>query len=637
MNTALQLNPYQFRFTEPERRIFKAKEKITVSQWAERYRYVESGPFRGPWSNATTPYTVEPMDCWNVPSIRTVILCWGPQTAKTQVAFNCLLYSIDQDPGSAMYIMPIEKTTKRISKRRIIPMFKMTPRIRALLSPKFDDTSTLAIQFQNGMDLMMAWATSAAELASESVRYLFFDECDKYPEFTDKEVDPISLGEQRATTYQYTSKILKFSTPEEEGGYIDSAMKNEADEIRRYHVPCPVCGEYQIMLFDQITWPKDIRDPRLIRRKKLAHYECSTCGMHWDDHMRDQAVKLGKWIPDKAVERPEVVAYHLPSWYSPFVSLSKCAAAFLVGQEDPGKLRIFVTQYKAEPWKKTITSQKENTVLTHRTDLLPGIVPPEAIALTAGIDMQKLGFYFVVRAWAEDLTSWLVQYGYLAKFADVEDLIFKARFKVQGTDRDMGIWRAGLDTGGGKSDDGDYITRTEEAYEWLRKFQMLRTVFGTKGSSHDMGPKKMKLSVIDKMPRSNKPIPNGLELMILNADALKALLHFRLERKEEETQRFYLHAETDEIYARQLLAEEARRNRKGKIEWVQVRKANHYLDCECIAAACADSEWQPSLKILAAHMRQKKAESTVSNSSRGDENRVSRNIGSFERPGWLNR
>jgi hypothetical protein len=121
--------------------------------------------------------------------------------------------------------------------------------------------------------------------------------------------------------------------------------------------------------------------------------------------------------------------------------------------------------------------------------------------------------------------------------------------------------------------------------------------------------------LIDKLPRSNAIIHGGLELRLIDSDAFKGLVHWRLERgreldakgntigAKEESQRFFLHADTGEDYARQILAEELRRDKKGKKRWVRTRKDNHFLDCECLAAAAADSSWMPSLTMLAAYLK----------------------------------
>lgn len=95
--------------------------------------------------------------------------------------------------------------------------------------------------------------------------------------------------------------------------------------------------------------------------------------------------------------------------------------------------------------------------------------------------MQKGNFYYVVRAWAPDLTSWLIQYGTLSTWKDVEDLVFNTRFSVQDSTETKGIFRAALDTGGGVNADNDW-SRTEEAYEWLRD-NSRGVICGIKGSS----------------------------------------------------------------------------------------------------------------------------------------------------------
>lgn len=608
-------------FTPGERRIFQLHEKLATSNWAEKRRIVTTRPLPGPWRNEVTPYTVEPMDTLDLPWVQRILLQWAPQTGKTQVAFNYLGKKIDLLPGPCMYVGPDEKVTKRISRKRILPMLRTSPRLAFLLGPRKDEATTLSVLFTNGADLLMAWATSAAEISSESIELLIRDETDKFPSFTGKEADPFSLTEVRTNAFPHTKKIIDISTPSDEAGYIGRAMATEADEIRRYFAVCPICGEAQIMSFGQFSWPKGM-DPREIRRKHLAHYQCKACGMLWDDYKRNQAVKAGFWRADTSVERPQVVGFHLPAWYSPFVSLSASVYAYLRGMEDPTMLMAYVNQHKAEVFRLQVVNKDEQAVLSHRVDLPEGIVPREAVALTCFVDVQKYGFWFIVRAWADDLTSWLIQYGYLENWADVETLIYKTRYPVQGSSETMGIWRAGVDTGGGETNSLDWESKTEEIYEWLRKqppvgFDRLKNpiykVYGTKGASQtrSFNFKKIRITRIDVMPRSNKAIQGGLELRLLNTDQYKSLLHWRLDRRENESQRFYLHSGTDQDYASQLLSERLEQDRRGKRYWKQIRAKNHLLDCEVGNAALADGEWLPSLKMMANYLKQRPAQAAT--------------------------
>ncbi|MCU0589872.1 MAG: phage terminase large subunit family protein [Desulfobacterales bacterium] len=609
-------------FTDPERRVFRPRERISVSQWAEKYRMVVRGPAQGKWRNEVTPYCIEPMDTIALPWVRKVFLCWAPQTGKTSVGLNFMLYAIDVDPGPAMYVMPDEKVSKRIAKRQLIPTIRSTPKTAALLSSRIDDVTTMHVNFVNGMDLMMVWATSAAAMASESVRYILWDEPGKYPDFVGDEADPFSLGDVRTNSYQYTSKQIFYSTPKLDGDAFDRLIRSEAEETRRYHAKCPICGHLQIMGFERIHWHGK-RDHREVLRGKLARYSCAHCGMDWDDHARNVAVRGGRWKAETPVERPTAIAFGpLESWYSPFVSLSKAAADFLKGKDDPKKLQAFVTQHQARPWKEVVESKAEGDLFKRKTDLPPGICPSWTVALTAGIDVQKRGFWFVVRAWGEDLTSHLVQYGYLSTFDDVRALVFDTYFHKDGTGERLQIWRAAMDTGGGKGADDEAISRTEEIYEFIRahgRRDARQVIFAVKGSSRPQLIRVNYPQAIDRMPRSNKPIPGGIELRMLDTGELKKLLHWRLTRRDQkvdengnviaaESQRFFLHAETGVDYTKQFLAEELRRTRKGRIEWVKTRSDNHLLDCEIYAAACADNGWHPNLSGLARYVKAKEGD-----------------------------
>lgn len=612
------------RFTEAERLVFRAKEKITVSEHAAKYRVVGTGATQGKWQNELTPYAVEPMDTFALPWVRKIFLEWAPQTGKTSVALNCLNYCIDIDTGPAMYIMPDEKVAKRIARRQIIPMFRMTPKIAEHLGPRADDTTTLSVKFTNGMDLMMAWASSAAALASESIRYIFFDEPGKYPEWSGREADPFSLAEQRQNRYESTSKQMFFSTPNLSGDSFDRLLANEPDEIRRYHARCPFCKKEQIMQFESIHW-QGVKDHRRVARKKLARYTCIKCGMDWDDHTRNQAVSAGRWIAENPVERARAIAFReLPSWYSPFSSLSTPAAAFLRGQEDPVKLQAFVTQHQCRAWTERVKTEQDSDILTHKNELPAGIVPPWAVALTAGFDVQKIGFWFVVRAWGADLSSHLVQYGYLATFADVEAVVYQTSWPIADSDTSLPIWRAAIDTGGTVASDEEFSSRTDEIYAFLEDMRIKygdRGIYGIKGASkrqfQNVGPEK-EIDRHKARADGRRRYRGLLTLRMIDTFELKRRLHWRLTRLDEredkdgnllpaDSHRFFLNADTGMDYVRQLTAEELHKDRRGKYYWKQVRRDNHYLDCEVYAAACADVSWQPNLKIMGALHNRKPA------------------------------
>jgi phage terminase large subunit GpA-like protein len=655
--------PSSIRFTDGERRVFRSREidprtgrPLTVSQWAERYRMVTDGDFKGRWQNVNSPYATEIMDLWTNPYIREIYVCAAPQIVKTQIAFNCMFYAIDQDPGGIMYVMPDEKTAKRIAKTRILSTIRATPRIAELLTPRSDDATTLAIRFKNGADLMMAWATSAAEISSEPRRYLIGDEVSKFPSYASgqnkREPSPIDLMRARANSFPHSSKALFISSPGEAPCAITDLMRYDADEVRRYEVPCPICGHRQIMDDEHIILKRTIKDPRLIIQENLAYYSCDKCKMLWNDYARRRAVERGRWISGKfnddgewvridPVTRPVAVAFHLPSWYGVILPLSHKngpAVARMRAEDNPEKKKVYITQHKAEEFKEVIPTKKEEALLAeHRTMLPADIVPTGAIALIIGIDSHTWGYRFVLYACIPNdlgFTLQKIRHGLLGSLADVEAFVYHARFQVENSTNTMGIWRAAIDTGGNKpgpNANNAEKSMTDEVYEWLRK-QPEGTIYGVKGASHKhaQGP-RVKIATIDKYPHSNKPIPGGLEIRIIDVDQFKELFHWRLTRSEEETQRILFDADTDNDFIRELLAEERRITRGRKQEWVRVRTANHYLDCTVYAMAAMDAEWQPSLAVMQAAIKAARTKQTQSTSSRA-RNKTNETSADYSRP-----
>jgi phage terminase large subunit GpA-like protein len=634
--------PVSIQFTPGEARVFRGKEidpitgrPITVAQWAERYRTVTDGDKTGRWLNANSPYAVEPMNCWTIPSIQEIYLCFAPQVVKTQIAFNCLAYSIDQDPGPIMYVMPDEKLANRLSKNRLIPMIEKTPRLSSLLTPRSEDVTRTSVRFLNGVNLVMAWATSVAELSSDPIRYAVADEVSKFPDYSGgakKESSPFDLLRQRTNSFPFTKKILALSTPGAAPCPITRLMRYEADIVYRYQVPCPICGTPQIMEDESIVVLRNIKDPLHVKREKLGRYSCVSCGMFWDDYLRNQAVMHGIWVPGAfnsdgdwqpcpPLLRPVSVAFHLPSWYSLNISLSDVSVARLRAVESPQKMMVYVTQHKTEEYKEVVDAKKDSQILARRTQLPSGIVPAAVLALTCGVDSHTWGFRFSVYAWIENeigYTLHKILHGQLGTLADVKKLVFESRFPVENSSETLGIWRSAIDTGGGKLYHDSEKTMTDMIYNWLREISDQARVgllppgkiVGIKGASQKQGA-VVRPTMIDKLPGSGKLIPGGLELRIIDTYQLKINLHWRLARKEDEDQNIFFDADTTEEFARELLAEEFRRKLTGHAEWTKIRPQNHYLDTTIYAMACGDGEWQPSLKILTPRIKELRPQSVA--------------------------
>jgi len=645
------------RLCEPERKVLRKHKKILVSAWAELYRHVTMSVLNGRWKNSVTPYLAGIMDASFFPSVRDVIICKAPQVGATEAVLNCLGYAIDRDPGPSLCVYPDELTTKENSQDRVKPMIEHSPRLRGYMTGFADDAGILRINLQH-MPIYMAWAHSAARLGNKPIRYVLFDETDKYPDTVGKrEAGPISLGNKRTITYRHNCKRWKLSTPTIETGIIWKAMTAEAQVVFDYWVKCPACGADQKMVFDQIKWPRKAEpgpdgkchseDPATIEAEQLAWYECPHCLAQWNDYDRDTAVRMGQWRERKKIKeeaplpapgdcltlrqylkahRPMKIGFHIPAWLSHFVSLSTTAATFLHGQTDLEKRRDFYNAQKAEPWKLIIVSKDREKILAARVqELPPQTVPEEAILLTFGADVQQSGFWFAVRAWAPYTTSWLIHYGFLPTWEDVERIIFEAVYPVAGNaGRSMRIFRACVDTGGSRKFED--MTMTEETYFWLLKNRGRGGVglWGTKGSSTIL-PGKLSLSNAIISTPAGKKLPDALRLIMVDTEKAKDQFHYRLQLASNPETRglpggAFLHRDVGEDYAQQILAEEKQMDDRKREVWVNPHnRPNHLLDADLLACVCVETEFPGGgLRLLVENQRRQASTGDANSTKRTD-------------------
>lgn len=620
------------RFSPPERRAYHKRKPMPVSEWCAKHRVVTMSSLPGPWKNSVARYLSGIMDASFFPSVRDVSICKSPQTGGSEAINNCIAYAADRSPGPALYVYPDELTARENCQDRITPMFTNSPRLRSLLSGRDDDSGALKLKLST-MPIYMAWSRSVSRLANKPCRFVVFDETDKYQATNEAETDPIRLGEARVTTFRWTSRIWKISSPTTEGGYIWQSMLN-AQVIFEYVVTCPHCRGEQVMVFGGegikggIKWPEDNRDPDAIELSELAWYECEHCGAKLNDHHRDKAVQAGYWrakgggarMEDYLEQhRPRRIAFHVPAWLSTFVSLSKIAAAYLrcksSGSLDLNAYKDFCNRYLSEPWHTYHQPRQEDRIMALCDDRPPGLVPGGGVVagLFAGIDTQGpgigAGFYFVIRAygwsrrWDEETgglvacprESWLIRRGFVESFAALEQVLTSDVY-ADAEGNAYPILRVVQDAMG---------HRTKEVYDFCRQFP---------GWAHPFkGERKMgslwKFSQIDTYPGTNKPIPGGVQLLRGNVTLYKNSLATALDVAPGDPGCRWLHASVDalldyghdtpslgidRIFCGHLVAEYC--SDAGFWECPQ-GVPNHYWDCEVYADIAADvsqvAMWSP--------------------------------------------
>ena len=552
--------------------VFKPATNITVSEWAEQFRFIapHKSAESGRWHNEKTPYLKKIMDAFSDINIEKIVFCSATQVGKTQAILNMLGYVIDNDPAPVMIVYPTEDVGRDIFRDFIDPMIRSCPTLKEKIPNASADYTLSRMAFKGGATVFLAWANSPASLASKPIRFLFLDEVDKYPVNVGKEASPIELAIERTSTF-WNRKIVMVSTPTTEDGHIWSNLEH-VDVKYTFKVPCPYCGHYQELKFEQVKWKSKTNS--FVEAENTAFYECEKCGKPIHDHQKQSMLNRGKWVANRNIKEYKTVGFHLNGLYSPWRTFGQFARKFLESKNQPEKLQNFVNSWLAEPWRDDsarITQEESINALKLYEVNKQGVVPRDAVALTAGVDVQEDRFYFVVRAWAADYTSWLVLEGIVEDWDALADTLVFKKFTVEGGGS-MEINLINIDSG----------YRTKEVYRFVERFYpKTRSV---KGASTDLRGRSFALPSSEAKRQLGVAAP-----FLINTLYYKDFLYMRRRIPAGEKGAFYLYEGVSEDYLRQITSE-IRTTKNGKVIWKprSERMANHLWDAEVYAAAAAD-------------------------------------------------
>jgi phage terminase large subunit GpA-like protein len=336
---------------------------------------------------------------------------------------------------------------------------------------------------------------------------LAFDEVDGYPGSLQGEGDPVSLGETRTETFTFNKKIFLCSTPTVKGASRIEVAFEESDK-RYYQGPCPECGEFQRLVWDQVQWGKE-RDENDL---PLAEYLCIHCGSLIPHHKKTWMVKRGKWVPTR---ESRVRGYHLSSLYSPWMSWGQMVAEFESKKDDPTQLQTFVNTKLAETYDLANAEKWDSDSLVKLLEPMP-VLPRRVAVLTAGVDVQDHSLVVQVDAWGPNEERWSIERRDIpgdtstpAPWAELERALL-SEYPLEGGGV-LRIRAAMIDTGG---------HRTDEAYAFCKRH--LRRLWwagkGVGGEGRTLWPR----TGANRFNRAKVP------LHALGVDAGKESIHARL-------------------------------------------------------------------------------------------------------------
>jgi len=566
---------------------------LSVSDWADQNRVLDSRSSAepGPWRTARTPYLRDIMDAMGpAHSCETVVVKSSSQVGKSETLNNALGFYIDHAPAPIMLVQPTKEAAERYSRQRITPLVERSPALRGKVSErKSRDTGNKldAKEFLGGV-LFLVGANSPVGLASSPIRVLLADEIDRWTKSIPGEGDPLEIVERRTATF-HNRKKLKTSTPTVKGQSRIELEYARSDQ-RKYFVPCPDCGTFQVFKWACVKWPAG--DPA------GAAYQCEHCEVLIPHYKKPEMLERGYWqaededeaervrnVFDPPVKRdPRSVGFWLSSLYSPWVSWGEVAQQFVQCGKDRELLRVFVNTLLGEEWDLDDGEDiSEDDLLERREVFGPGCpegpeVPAGVAVLTCGVDIQADRFELEVVGWGLGEESWSIDY--VVSFGDPssdpkrgqfwKDLDAALRRVYMHEDgHEMKIEAACIDTG----------HQALNVYSFVKPRQK-RRVWGIKGkhTGERLWPRAP--------TRRNK---GRIDLYMLAVGVAKESIYARLRQTEAGPGYCHFPADRVEDYFQQLTAERMKtRYKRGfavKFWELPSGRKNEALDCRVYAFA----------------------------------------------------
>ncbi len=587
--------------------------RMTVSQWADEFRYLssESGAAAGKWR--TLPFQREIFDAFCDPAVHTVVVMSATQMVKTVFIENALGYIVDHDPGPTLLIVPRDSDADRFSKIRMAPMIRDTACLRGKVSDVKTARTTNTLNYKSfpGGHLTIAAAGSPGNLAALPIRYLLCDEIDKYPASAGAEGDPLSLAAKRQATFWNRKSVLCCSPTVDGESRIQKAY--QGSDRRQFYVNCHVCGEAQSLEWRQVKWNNDL--PAKEQRAATAHYECEHCHTAWNDVERWRAVENGRWAAGASSNG--VAGFHISELYSPWKRLSEIALDFLVKKDDPEQLKTFINTSLAETFVLRGEAPAADAIYGKREFYEQGVAPAGCLFLTMFVDVQQDRLECELKGWGRDGQCWSIGAEVISGDTSqqaVWDTLHAAirQDYPRANGGTLPLWAVGIDSG----------YRPQRVYEFAAKYAQpaygptgaklcaVRTVVPTKGG-HAWDRAIEGFSAIDAARKRG-----GMRILTLGASFLKQAVYDSLRQPMPagggEYPAGYWHYPNYEYSWFQGLTSESRVVREnGKPEWVHDKSVrNEPLDlavgnlamyhlCRTCTDRFTESTWRRLEKLAA--------------------------------------
>ena len=559
-------------------------------EWLEaNVTAIPDSPMPGPFRSERTPWIAEALRIAADPETRLLTILASIQSGKSLLARLLSCYVIANQPGPTMILQATDAEAKDFSIRYLRPVWNNCPPVKAKF--KNDDMERSTTSDFDRMTIYCRGIHNETNLQRLSLRYVIADECWMAP--------PGHLAEAsaRVTAFGWMGKRIFMSQGGVDGQEFHQL--HESTDMRDWNMCCPSCGHLQPWTWSQVKFPDDSKvndEWDLIRVSQNTTYECVSCKARLPDTnaTRQEANSKGKFVSTKPSSNASYVGLHwnsmaTMSWGELAVMMIKAKESIEeYGDEEP--LRIFIQKRLAEKFEEQPDEIKteakpgdfvmgadwehEGGFVKGRPTVFHAITPeqrtePDFVRMRfMGVDVQKRGFYWVIRGWSGDGRSRLVDCGYCFAWSQIKEIHTKYQVHSANVFIDSGYQPD--DVLQACAANGWVATRGDQRNEFAWR---VKTPAGLKTELRPYSA-----PVVEAV--GNKRVKRFYFSNLRLKDVLAALI---------KRGKHMIPKDVSDEYKEQMKSEKRTIGTNGKPFWDPIAKDNHFWDCEviCILPALA--------------------------------------------------
>jgi phage terminase large subunit GpA-like protein len=608
----------------------------SMREWAESTIVIPDGPSKGElFSCNTQPFSRLFFDAVDSGEWERIATTGPTQTGKSLICYVIpVLYHLFAIGETVVAGLPTMAMADDKWAEDLLPVIMASPELREMLPTRGEGSRggkvKSRVKFRNGATLrFMSGGGRDKSRAGFTARVLAVTEVDGLDESgtTSREADKLKQMEARLRAFLATGTrtYLECTVSTAMGRIWQEYLAGTESRIVR---PCPQCGVY--------VWPE--RDnlkgwrhgENELEAREGAAWTCPECEQPWTEEERYVANRKSVLVHRGQEVTPEGKVTGVPPqtrtlgfrWTSVD---NHFATAADVGADEWGACREvdrenaerelcqFVHCLPYEEPEVELTPLDAATVAGRTAGYKKGIVPPECVGVTVGVDTGKRRLHWTAMAWLANGSGSVIDYGEQSVPWDTIGV-------ERGLEKALGELQTYLDGGWQSSGrvfqpqqvwiDSGYHEHTDPVYRFCltantgcrpgggRYRPSKGFGEGQRGMRRYFTPKDINKEVrfLGKEYHLVRSRRASQMVVHVNSDHWKSELHSRLAMSADKPGAIVLyetadHGEHDE-FVQQLTAERQvekwLESRGSAIVWERIRRANHFLDATYAATAAGD-------------------------------------------------